>query len=108
LCGKISILEAAGGKLVQTDTERNSDKAGETKTIKMKPKKILSRKAIAVLELLKTLPEHEGLTGNKIIEALSQKRIFIDQSTLTKNIIPILKKGYGVKNQPRIGYYIVR
>jgi hypothetical protein len=83
-------------------------KMGETKTITPKSKKLLSEKATAVLELLKTLPEHKGLTGNKIIEALSQENIFIDQSTLTKNIIPVLKKDYGVKNQPRIGYYIAK
>jgi hypothetical protein len=88
--------------------EMTAGKAGKTKTIKTKPKKVLSKKAKEVLELLKTLPEDEGLTGPEIIARLSQKSIFIDQSTLTKIIIPILKKGYGVKNQPRIGYYIAK
>lgn len=81
-------------------------KAGKTKTIAKKLKKPISDKTAAVYELLKMMPEHRGLTGRKIIEELSKKNIFIDQSTLTKNIIPILKKDYGVKNQPRIGYYV--
>ncbi|MGA2916079.1 MAG: hypothetical protein ABSE89_08660 [Sedimentisphaerales bacterium] len=91
-----------------TDTEQNKGNAGETKTIAKKLKKPISDKAAAVYELLKTLPEHRGLTGHKIIKELSKQNIFIDQSTLTKNIIPILKKDYNVKNKPRIGYYIAK
>jgi len=65
----------------------------------------LSDKALAVLNLLQELSPHQGLTGPKILEKLDNKNILIDQSTLTKSIIPALKP-YGVKNKPRIGYYI--
>jgi hypothetical protein len=84
--------------------ETSGGNAGNTTKPKKKLKP-LSEKAAAVLELLKTLPEHRGMTGPKILETLDKKNIMIDQSTLTKNIIPELKP-YGVKNRPRIGYYI--
>jgi len=83
--------------------EASGGNAGDKK--KLKKKQPLSEKASAVLELLKTLPEHRGMTGPKILETLDAKSIHIDQSTLTKNIIPELQS-YGVKNKPRIGYYI--
>ena len=73
------------------------------KTTKAQP---LSRRAAAVYEILKSLPEHSGITGTEIINKLSQEQVYIDQSTLTKNIIPVLKKSYKVQNKPRIGYYI--
>ncbi len=43
--------------------------------------------------------------GPKILKEIDDKNIIIDQSTLTKSIIPALKP-HGVKNKPRIGYYI--
>lgn len=85
--------------------EQKLSEAGEETKKHKKELKPLSEKAAAVLELLKTAPEHRGMTGPKILEALDKKNILIDQSTLTKNIIPELKP-YGVKNRPRIGYYI--
>ena len=65
----------------------------------------LSNKARAVLNLLQELPPNQALTGPKILKELDDKKIIIDQSTLTKSIIPALKP-HGVKNKPRIGYYI--
>ena len=106
-------VDVAGVKEWITDFERASVKAtkepknaGDTNKPKKKLKP-LSERAAAVLELLKTLPEHRGMTGPKILETLDAKSINIDQSTLTKNIIPELKS-YGVKNRPRIGYYIAQ
>jgi len=66
----------------------------------------LSEKTAAVLDLLKDLPPNRGLTGPEILKKLDDQHCHIDQSTLTKYIIPVLKKHYGVENQPRIGYYI--
>jgi hypothetical protein len=66
----------------------------------------LSQKTLAVLKLLKTIPEGEAMTGPKILETLDKKNIYIDQSTLTKIIIPELRLYYGVKNRRRIGYYL--
>ncbi len=70
----------------------------------------LSENAAAVYELLKSLPEHKAMTGTQIINAIYEqnKNILIDQSTLTKNIMPILKKHYGVKNIRRTGYFIAK
>jgi hypothetical protein len=31
---------------------------------------------------------------------------YLDASTLTRRIMPLLKDHYGVKNKPRVGYYI--
>ena len=65
----------------------------------------LSDKAAAVLKLLKGLPEHRGLTGKEILEELDGQGAFLDQSTLTKSIIPALRL-YGVKNKRGAGYYM--
>lgn len=65
----------------------------------------LSDKALAVLNLLQNLPPNNALIGRLIIDELSKKNIFLDQSALTKSIIPALKP-HGVKNKPRVGYYI--
>jgi len=63
---------------------------------------------IAVLELLENLPERKGLTGRQIFQMLDEKKIYVDQSTLTKSIIPRLRRnGYNVKNNRNgAGYYI--
>lgn len=65
----------------------------------------LSDKARAVLNLLQELPPNQALTGPQILKELDDKNIMIDQSTLTKSIIPALKP-HGIKNKPRVGYYI--
>jgi len=67
----------------------------------------LSAKACAVLELLKALPAHRGMTGPEILDALMKRNppMLCDQSTLTRRIIPKLKP-YGVKNKRGAGYYI--
>jgi len=67
----------------------------------------LSPAAAAVLEILLELPSYRGLTGPKILDALSARNppIHIDQSTLTTRVIPELK-AYGIENQRRIGYRI--
>jgi hypothetical protein len=76
----------------------------QDKTATLEP---LSYKAAAVLTLLENLPVGRALTGKKILGELDKQNIFIDQGTLTKRIIPALKP-YGVKNKPRIGYYLDR
>jgi hypothetical protein len=85
--------------------ENEAGNAGKPKK-KLKP---LSANAAAVYELLKALLEYKAMKGREILKALENQNpsIFIDQSTLTKNIIPELRP-YGVKNKPRIGYYIER
>lgn len=68
---------------------------------------VLTDMAAAVLELLRSLPEHRALKGYEIIDRIEkEKEIIISPSTLTKDIIPVLKEHYGVENAPRKGYYI--
>jgi len=71
-------------------------------------KQPLSDKEEAVVKLLEDLPERKGLTGRKILESLDKQQIYIDQSTLTKSIIPRLKrKGYKIKNmRDGAGYFL--
>jgi len=108
-------VDVAGVQEWIIDFERASVKAtkepknaGDTNKPKKKLKP-LSANAAAVYELLKALLEYKAMKGREILKALENQNpsIFIDQSTLTKNIIPELKP-YGVKNRPRIGYYIER
>ena len=47
-----------------------------------------------------------GITGKEIVSVLRQASHPIEQSTLTAGIIPKLKKWYGVKNRPNVGYYV--
>jgi hypothetical protein len=65
----------------------------------------VSEKAFQVLRLLRDLQPGQALTGRKICDALAEKNVFVDESVLTTRIIPALRR-YGVKNKPRIGYYL--
>ncbi|MBM4296843.1 MAG: hypothetical protein FJ143_03795 [Deltaproteobacteria bacterium] len=62
----------------------------------------------AVYCLLGTLAPGKGLTGKEIIQALGKKNICLEQSTLTRHIIPPLKKHRNVKNRKSVGYYIAQ
>ena len=110
-----TLLEEAIQKVIDEDIPRLAEISGvppEVKQILDKQKKelnkssILTKKAAAVLGLLEDLPEHRGLTGPEILTELDKQRIDMDQSTLTKNIIPALKEHHRVKNKRRKGYYI--
>jgi hypothetical protein len=66
----------------------------------------LGENARLLYEYLIYLPEHEAMTGPKILDWFMQKHSKnVDQGTLTKEIIPALKP-YGIENTPRIGYQI--
>ena len=60
-----------------------------------------------VFDLVKSQPEDKGITGKEIVEALSKKGTRLNPSTLTKHIIPPLKK-LGIKNARGVGYYYPR
>jgi hypothetical protein len=62
----------------------------------------------AVLAIIKALPPGTGITGPKILEKLAQQQpaIYLEQSTLTSQIIPVLKKHHGVLNRQNVGYYV--
>ncbi|MEX2216530.1 MAG: hypothetical protein WD768_20625 [Phycisphaeraceae bacterium] len=66
---------------------------------------MLSQRAATVYELLLSVPAHRGLTGKQIIEALRERDIYIEQSTLTTHILPQLKP-YGLEGKRRVGYRI--
>ncbi len=51
-----------------------------------------------VLDLIKAQPPGKGITGPKILTTLAKQGRILDQSTLTRHIIPKLKKWYGVGN----------
>lgn len=74
------------------------------------PKWIPSPIQSAVLELLRTLPAGQGLTGPQIVERLAQANppTDVDPGTISRHIIPELKRHAGVKNERRRGYYIDR
>lgn len=65
----------------------------------------LSAKQAVVWEILLELPLDRGLTGGRLLEALRQRGVYSDQSTLTKWIIPALKLR-GVENKRKVGYFI--
>jgi len=65
-----------------------------------------------ILEKLRRLPEHKGLTGPQLLDWLQapdaaqsegRGQIFISEDTLKVHLEKL--KPYGVRNAPRIGYY---
>lgn len=73
------------------------------------PLKPLTPKQTAVLKLIQNVPLDGAIKGPQIIKALGKltPAIDMDQSTLTKHIIPALKSR-GVKNVRGLGYHIPR
>ncbi len=69
----------------------------------------LTKRGRAVFSILQALGPDEGMKGSKIIATLSEGKPpdHLDQSTLTKAIIPELKPR-GVKNKRGVGYYVER
>jgi hypothetical protein len=57
-----------------------------------------------VLEIIKNHPN--GIKGPQIISALAKEGDNLDQSTLTRHIIPELKEKHHVRNRRGAGYYI--
>jgi hypothetical protein len=68
----------------------------------------LTGNGAAVLKLLEGLPPEGAMTGPEILTALNGQTpaVRFDQSTFYRHIVPVLKKHYGVKNKPRVGYYL--
>ncbi len=64
----------------------------------------LSKKEKAVFDLIKHQPEGSALKGGEIISKLDQQGIFLEQSTLTRHIIPKLRER-GITNRHGVGYY---
>ncbi len=89
----------------QSKNRKKKTSAAQQKKRKKPP---LLGNDMTVLKLLENLPERKGLTGKEILQVLDKKEIFIDQSTLTKSIIPRLQhNGYRIKNRrDGAGYYI--
>jgi len=85
---------------------RMSKEAGHDSVAGVHTPPPLTRLEKAVLNIIKVQPKDKGITGNKIIAELARQRITTEQSTLTRHIIPKLKRWYGVKNRPGVGYYI--
>lgn len=59
-----------------------------------------------VLSIIQEQPRGDGILGKQIIDQLTTQALPIDQSTLTRHIIPMLKRWYGVDNRRGVGYYI--
>ena len=66
----------------------------------------LTRQECAVLELLLELPPKKGLLGRDICDRLSRTQYRLDESGLTKRVIPVLKRRCGVQNVRRRGYFL--
>ena len=65
----------------------------------------LTPNAGKVYETLLALPEHKAMTTKDILNALAERRIFIDESTFYNRIVKELEP-YGLQNRPKVGYYI--
>lgn len=68
----------------------------------------LGSKASAVLRLIQSIEPPEGITGPEIVLRLDERGVLVEPNTLTRHIIPNLKKHYGVTNKRGVGYYIRR
>jgi hypothetical protein len=94
------------GGMERLDAFYDMVKADLLKAVESRPP--LSPNAAFVLDILKALPPGWAKTGPQILDALAEREppVYLDESTLTSHIMPLLKEHYGVKNQPRIGYYV--
>jgi hypothetical protein len=81
-------------------------KQEDTGTIAASSVPPLTETGAAVLALIKAQPTGSGITGREIVKVLSERGFPIQQSTLTKHVMPELKKWHGVKNRLGVGYYI--
>jgi hypothetical protein len=80
---------------------------GESLTPVEVRRKPLTSAAACAYEILLALPPYRGLTGPELLAEMDRKGANIDQSTLTKRIIPQLKQ-LGLQNRRRVGYYFVK
>jgi len=51
-----------------------------------------------VLDIIRAQPPGAGVTGKEILAALARQGIDLEQSTLTRHVIPNLKRWHGVRN----------
>jgi hypothetical protein len=58
-----------------------------------------------VLALIQAVPQGQGITGRQIIKKLDKEGFPLDQGTLTRHVVPSLKRYHGVKNRSGVGYY---
>jgi hypothetical protein len=66
----------------------------------------LGKLAGLLYEHLLTLPEHKAMDGPAILDwFLDEHKEIVSHDTLYKELCPALRS-YGLKNRPRIGYYI--
>ena len=66
----------------------------------------LSEREQQVLDIISDQPNGKAIKGAEIIVLMRKRhRVVLEQGTLTGHIIPKLKRGYGVKNRPNVGYY---
>ncbi len=102
----IPIGDAPGKTATGTSIpEQAEEKKNRGKTKRQPPP--LTDKEEAVLTIITKQPKGKGITGKCIIAELSRQGIELEQSTLTRHIIPKLKKKpYEVKNRPNVGYYV--
>lgn len=71
-------------------------------------KPLLTEHERQVLDIIAAQPEGNGISGRDIIaEVRHRHNRVLEQSTLSGRIIPRLKT-YGVRNRPRVGYYVNR
>lgn len=61
-----------------------------------------------VLDVIKAQPDGSGISGREIIRELNRQNFPIEQSTLTRHIIPRLRNFHGVRNRKSVGYYHVK
>lgn len=59
-----------------------------------------------VLEVIREQPPGQAITGKAIVAALAKRGVLIEQSTLTRHLLPKLKQDHGVRNRRGVGYFI--
>ena len=101
------IYERVGERLREAKAEysiygKSESMKAQTERSERKP---VGQRAGWILEKLRSLPEYEGMTTPALIAWLSREhKIDIDDSTLRKHLKQL--EPYGLKNMPKIGYYI--
>ncbi|HEX4796173.1 MAG TPA: hypothetical protein VH370_20455, partial [Humisphaera sp.] len=65
----------------------------------------IGKNARLLYEKLLSLPQHQAMITSEILDWFMSQKIIISEDVLRKEILPQLNL-YGIKNKPRIGYFI--
>jgi hypothetical protein len=94
------LIAIAEGGPTPTDARKKDDAASAAE-------QALDRTALAVLTILRGLPDGQGIDARAILGRLKGRKIELEESTLRRHVLPKLKP-FGLDNHRAAGGYFIR